>query len=295
VKPAADWNADNPSFRHFYGWEDSAGFWQTHRIASPDGYSLAMHVFSGHPAPDKPDGPAGTLFIIHGYLEHGALRVPAALEAVREGWDACAIDLPGHGFSGGARADIGDFDEYGRAVQTVLAARSWPRPWRLLAHSTGCAAAMLYIKEQGCPFEGLIFEAPLVRTFLWKPSLVARRLLRGAVDTLPRRNAGLARDKTFYKQLMADPFYMNKVPLRWFDALETYEGRTAAWGVLPGRYIILQGAADTVVDKDYNVPFLRQHLSQVEIVSIPGGRHHLLRDEGPAGIKARQALRAAWY
>lgn len=295
MKIAADWNADNPAFRRFYGWDDDAGTWQIRYSASPAGYALGLHVFCAKSVPEKPKEPVGTLFIIHGYLEHGALRVPAALEAVRAGWQACALDLPGHGFSGGARADIGDFDEYGRAVQAVLAAENWPRPWRILAHSTGCAATLLYIKEHGNPFDGVVMEAPLVRTFLWKPSLVARRLLRGAVDTLPRRNAGLDRDKLFYRQLKADPFYMSKVPLGWFDALETYEGRTAAWGILPGRYLILQGAADTVVDKNYNLPFLQQHLAEVEIVTIPGGRHHLLRDEGPAGILARRALRQAWY
>jgi len=289
----ADWNSDNSSFRHFYGWDDTLGSWNTAFVDAPDGYALAMHVFNG--APSRANTAAkGTLFIIHGYLEHGALRLPLAIEGIKAGWDVCALDLPGHGFSGGTRADIGDFDEYGRAVRAVLEARSWPRPWRIMAHSTGCAAAMLYIQKQGNPFEWSVFEAPLVRTFLWKPSLVARRLLRGAVNTLPRRNAGLARENSFYRVLLRDPLYMSKVPLRWFDALEQYEAQTANWGILPGRYLLLQGSADTVVDKDYNVPFLQQHLAHVETVLVTGGKHHLLRDEGPAGAEAREIIRFRW-
>lgn len=289
-----DWTPENRRYREFYGWDDNDGAWSVSYPESRGGGTPAVHRFAPAGAAESGAPPRGTLFLLHGYLEHSALRVPLAAEAVRAGWEVCGLDLPGHGLSSGPRADIADFDEYAQALRAAAASGPWPKPWRLAAHSTGCAATLLYIEKYGNPFEWVLFEAPLVRTFLWKPTIIAKNLLRGSLSTLPRRNAPLPKSRTFYRLLFRDPLYMDKVPIGWFDALERYEARTAAWGSFPGRFIILQGTDDTVVEASYNIPFLRRHLPGAELVSIPGGRHHLLRDEGPAGDLARAAVRSRW-
>lgn len=285
-----DWTPENPHYRTFYGWDDKAAAWQLEYTISRSGDKIAMHLFSS-----RKDTPVqGTLFILHGYLEHSALRIPLVLEAVKAGWNVCAMDLPGHGLSSGARADIDNFDEYALALRAVFKSRSWIKPWRLAAHSTGCAATLLYVQKYQNPFEWVLFEAPLVRTFLWDPFMTAKRFLRGALSTLPRRNSGLPKSQRFYKLLFRDPHYQGRVPLSWFDALERYEYCTKAWKPVHGYFLILQGKNDTAVDAEYNLHFLRQLLPGAELAIIKNGRHHLLRDEGPAGIEARAVVRAAW-
>lgn len=290
VTPAS-WTPEDPEFRAFYGWDDGLGTWTRESTATPRGTKIALHVFRGaRQAGADGGGPAGTLFVYHGYLEHTGLRVPIVAEAVKAGWLVVGMDLPGHGFSGGPRGDIADFFEYGEAVAASLAARDWPKPWRAIGHSTGCASILMSVQKEGNPFELAVLEAPLVRTFLWDPAVVAHRLIAGAIDTIPRRDGGVPRDQPFYRLLATDPMRQDYVPLNWFAALQRYVDRIQDWKPVEGRFLVLQGTADTVVDADYNLPFLQRVLPDVEIVKIQGGRHHLLRDAGPAGNAAREAL-----
>ncbi|MCX7656378.1 MAG: lysophospholipase [Treponemataceae bacterium] len=291
MKIPADWNPGNSRFRSFYGWDEQAGRWELSLVPVDDGDFVACHYFT---AAQSGKEPKGTLFIIHGYLEHTALRMPLILEALRAGWDVVGMDLLGHGFSTGPVADIDSFNRYGRAFREVLRFREWKKPWRFAGHSTGCATGLLCIREIGNPFEWALLEAPVIRTFLWQPTMVAKRLLRGAINTLPRRHAGMARNKTFYRLLFKDPLYIGEAPVHWFDALEQYEADSRRWGKIGGYFLILQGTADTVLDWNYNIRFLRDRLPESEIVLIKGGHHHLLRDEGPAGQEAREAVRQRW-
>jgi len=95
--------------------------------------------------------------------------------------------------------------------------------------------------------------------------------------------------------LKRDPLYLDKVPISWFDALERYVAATESWSRLPGSFLILQGDMDTVVDWPYNVEFLQNHIEQPQIEMIRGGKHHLLRDEGPSGDQARRVVLNHWY
>lgn len=286
-----DWNPTNSAFRAFYGWNDTLGRWNYDLVDTKVNQKVAVHTFIPAGQPHA----KGTLFIIHGYLEHTALRLPLIAQAVQHGWTVVGIDLIGHGFSTGSPAHIDDFDEYAVALETVLQYRPWAKPWRFAGHSTGCAVELLYVAKHGNPFEWSLLEAPLVRTVLWKPSMVAKRLFKGAISTLPRRNAGLPKSHTYYGLLKRDPLYLDKVPVSWFDALERYVAGTELWSTLPGTFLILQGDMDTVVDWPYNIAFLQQHLEKKQIEMIRGGKHHLLRDEGPAGDQARRVVLQHWY
>ncbi|HCM26513.1 MAG TPA: hypothetical protein DIC34_08230 [Treponema sp.] len=287
--PSESWTPDLAEYRAFYGWDDIDGTWTWSRVRSGEDKEVAFHQFR------NPDAePKGTLFLLHGYLEHASLRVPIAREAVVDGWLAVGIDLPGHGLSSGVRADIGSFGEYTDALGAVVASRNWPEPWRLIAHSLGTATALLYIQRSGNPFEFVVLEAPLIRTYLWEPSVVAARIMGDAVRELPRRNAGIPKNGSFYSTLTEDPFYMERVPVGWFPALERYVKDSESWKGMEGRFLLLQGTADTVVDAKYNLPFLHRLIPGAEIVEIEKGGHHLLRDEGPAGDAARHAVRERW-
>lgn len=291
MKIPSDWNPTNPEFRAFYGWNDSTGEWNYDLVETRLHQKVAVHNFKNPEIAES----KGTLFVIHGYLEHTALRLPIIAQAIQQGWTVCGIDLIGHGLSTGTPAHINDFNEYVLTLETALRYKPWPKPWRFAGHSTGCAVELLYVEKNGNPFEWSILEAPLVRTVLWKPSMVAKRLLKGAINTLPRRNAGLSKSMTYFSLLKRDPLYLNKVPISWFDALEHYVEETNRWSVLPGTFLILQGDSDTVVDWQYNVPFLENHIENPHIEIIKGGKHHLLRDEGPSGELARRAVIAHWY
>jgi alpha-beta hydrolase superfamily lysophospholipase len=66
-----------------------------------------------------PRAPRGTALFVHGYMASVASSGPAIRALLDDGWLVVALDLPGHGKSGGAHLDIGDFSEYGAAVRLV--------------------------------------------------------------------------------------------------------------------------------------------------------------------------------
>lgn len=283
-----DWNPDNPAYRSFYDWKEQMGSWTWHSVKVKDRGTVVYHRFL------PPSGPIqGTCYLIHGYLEHGPLRMPIIQFLLEEGWEAIAIDLPGHGLSSGRRGHIDNFSTYSASLETVLQAEAREGPLAMIAHSTGCATTMLHAIEYGTPFKFAIFEAPLVRTFLWKPSIVAIKFFEGAISSLPGRNI-IPRSYDLRRQLEEDPFYIRRAPISWFHALEDYVARTESWESVPGNYLLIQGEKDTVVDREYNIPFLAEHLAQSTIVMIPGGNHHLLRDEGEVGQLVREELAAYW-
>lgn len=286
----ASWVPDNPAYRSFYGWESGDGSWRLGRTRSASGTEIAYHVFRG--AGERPS--SGTVFILHGYLEHAALRVPIAKELTRGGWTAVGVDLPGHGLSGGKRADIDDLNEYAEALESVMDAESWDGPLRVIAHSAGAATALLVCERRGNPFEFGVLEAPMVRTFLWEPTVAAERLFGGAISTVPRRDGGISGDQPFARLLKSDPLYESKVPVHWFDAVVRFVQDTKSWGQVSGRFLVIQGTKDSVVDAAYNIPFLQGILPGAEFAELAGGRHHLLMDAGPAGQEARRLVRERW-
>jgi alpha-beta hydrolase superfamily lysophospholipase len=278
---APNWKPDNLEFRSYYGWDDTVGSWRMEQIRNAGGGLVAVHIFR----PPLFKWKKGTVFLLHGYLEHTGMRVPLALELVKKGWIVVGMDLPGHGLSTGARVEIQDFSEYLAAFEATMAARFWPRPWRAVGHSTGGATILMAMQKPFRKFDLVVLEAPLIRTFMWEPFLWIKNLTESWIPTVPRR-AGTHDEE--------DPFFIDEVPLHWFDAAELYYQTTLNWMPVKGRVLLLQGEADTVVDVKYNIPFLEKILLDAEVIMIEGGKHQLLLDKSPAGETARQELFSRW-
>lgn len=284
------WTPAAPEFRKFYGWDESSGRWDLEMIPFESGKRIALHIFSNQ----KPEQAVGTLFLLHGYLEHTALRVPLAIEALEHNYIVAGFDLPGHGLSEGNDFTIDDFAQYRIAFESVIASHEWPKPWRVIAHSTGASAALLYIQQNGNPFELTIFESPLLRSYLYDLSMFALSISAPIVKTLPRRIGGVGKDQPFYQLLVKDPLYPHNMPTSWCAALKKYVSGLKQWHSIQGDFIIIQGENDTVVDKNYNMKFLKKKLISADYIMIKDGTHILLRYEGKAGDIARKAISQSW-
>ena len=182
-------------------------------------------------------------------------------------------------------ADIVDFSEYLAAFEDTMASRYWPRPWRAVGHSTGGATILMALQNPQYKFNLVVLEAPLIRTFLWTPFIWLKNFTEDWVSVVGRRS-GTHDEK--------DPFYIDEVPLHWFDAVNSYYQSTSNWTAVKGQVLILQGDSDTVVDRKYNIPFLQELLPDAQIIEVAGGKHQLLLAEGQSGDAARQALFLKW-
>jgi len=162
------------AYRHFYGM-DFAHTSMHGGLLAVAAYQLVAQLW-------QPASPRGTLVFLHGYYDHMGLYRHLIGWALAQGFAVLSCDLPGHGLSSGARADIGDFAEYQAVLQELLAQAAQlelPKPWHLFGQSTGGAIVLDYLLRNAVRQEvgRSILFAPLIRPRAWLLSKLAWRLL----------------------------------------------------------------------------------------------------------------------
>src|SRR5580693_800133 len=78
------------------------------RWTGPDGQRLSALLYQPHSA--TPTRPAPAILVSHGYINTREMQSPFAIELASRGFVVLAIDMAGHGYSGGA---VGDHDAGG--------------------------------------------------------------------------------------------------------------------------------------------------------------------------------------
>ena len=246
--------------------------------------SLPTSRDNGRDKGESAEGFKGTVFLVHGYLDHSGSWAPVIKRILRQGFIVVALDLPGHGFSGGNRGDIEHFSQYGEAVRRVVewaAKVSPPRPWIAIGHSTGAAALWMELvrqeeagksldentsgvlswKAQSPAFDNVLFLAPLVRSAHWRLSMTLVSLTSWAIPYWKSRTAE--------DPLFPIPYF----PVHWAEKLQEWEGAVGEYPVIYQKGWILQGTDDDVVDHGYSVPFLRSKLPGFQVRYIEGAGH----------------------
>lgn len=256
-----DVRSDTPTIRARYHEcvGDSAGvIHDTWGYRSLDG-TMAVHVWRRLPS-DVP--PRGTVLLVHGYVALPCELEPVIERLLADGYVVLAPELPGHGLSDGARADIESFADYGRfLVDLDPILSSLPHPHDVVAHSTGASAVIERLRTDGDPYDRIVLLAPLVRSRGYRATRVARAISRPFVSTVPARNA--------------ERFGFERIPLHWFDSLVEWN-RTLDRAPRPfsdRELLIVQGRSDTVVAWRYNVRVLGDLLPMAEVREIPALGH----------------------
>jgi len=240
-------------------------------------YRIAAHVF-------LPETPRGTVFVLHGYLDHTGV-MQKLIEALLEGGFAVAVhDFPGHGLSTGKKAYIDDFSKYVTALEDFIHMGNpiLPKPFHLIGQSTGSAVALEYLFTAGpSTFEKVILLSPLVRSVYWTWARIGQSLADPFVDEIPRAFRENSSDPAYQEFIRNDPLQSRKVSLKWVKALQKWEERIQTYGMIPHRVMIIQGTEDDVVDWRYNLPFLMGKVEVDTAILINGARHQLTneRDE----------------
>jgi pimeloyl-ACP methyl ester carboxylesterase len=147
-----------------------------------------------------PRAPRGTALFVHGYMASVASSGPAIKTLLNDGWLVVALDLPGHGKSGGTRLDIGDFSEYGAALRLVADALAVePGPLVLVGHSLGAATILSSLEGMTAKPDAVVLIAPLLR-----------------IRAHGLASFGAALAKPFTKTLPGG------TPVRWFNAYKAW-------------------------------------------------------------------------
>jgi pimeloyl-ACP methyl ester carboxylesterase len=94
------------------------------------------------------------VLLVHGWEGRGSQLAPFVRPLVESGHQVVAFDAPGHGASSGTRSSLPHFAWAVRGVAESIA-----RPHAIVAHSLGCAATTLALRD-GMTAQRLVFIAP---------------------------------------------------------------------------------------------------------------------------------------
>jgi len=248
----------------------------------------------------------GTVFLAHGYLDHSGRLLPLIEAASGAGFSVIAFDLPGHGFSGGSRGEIGGFDEYGAAAGRVVGAFSgaagdgggsagegaagdggaapggaggdgmgvhevggpplFPRPWIAAGHSAGAASFFIYLHSLARDGR----PSPFDRVVFINPLV---RSARWHLSMLGLRLIGglVGSLKPLTEQdslLGVDVF-----PMSWARRLRDWNRRVLHYRPFSQPGLLIQGLEDRVVDFRHNLPFLAGKMPDLNVSVVEGADH----------------------
>jgi alpha-beta hydrolase superfamily lysophospholipase len=191
-------------------------------------------------------------------------------------------DLPGHGFSEGARAEIGDFSEY-REQMGQLIDFAVTRGFRLhvVAHSTGAgvlADLLLHDKAHADMISSAVMIAPLLHSAHWAVSRTALGIL--PLESVRRSFRKNSSDESFKEFQKSDPLQYDRIPVSWTDANAAWAKRMLASSseYEAANALFIQGNKDKVVDWKYNMKFYARKFPRGRFSIYEKARHQLMNE-----------------
>ncbi len=259
----------------FYGLHHSCGWFHL------AGYQILVHVY-------VPSVTKGTVWLVHGYLEHSGLYrhiLPLLLNA---GFAVVIYDLPGHGLSSGVRASIKSFAEYQTILDGLLTyfEDTLPRPWLGMGQSTGGAILIDHALSRSAHhrpkvFERLLLLAPLVypSQMQWLQMQVAFWWFKAIRSGLPRafrQNTSNADFMRFIRE--EDPLQARWIPLAWLLALKEWVGYIHKLPVCSMPVWVVQGELDGTVNGRYNMLFIKKNMHVARSLWLEAASHQLANE-----------------
>jgi len=268
------------SIKHFFGYVQA------------DSFRIATHVFL---TPEN----SRTVLMTHGYLDHVGILKNVIKECLNAGYSVVAFDLPGHGLSSGDPASIGSFTEYARVYDSVRKSVSpvTTAPLTLVAHSTGCAAALEYLAEKGgIDIKEIILLAPLIKTAYFGFLKAGQAIISPFTKRTVRLYRNQSSDKEFLNFLRNDTLRIESCPLRWASAYFSWFDKTQSLQPRSTPPVtVIQGSRDDVVDWRYNVPFLKEKFTDIKVYMIKGAKHQLMNEAGNYKTEFEKTIRDCLY
>lgn len=234
------------------------------------------------------DQPKATLVLVHGISEHSARYRHVGEYLAAHGYTVHTMDLRGHGRSPGKRILVRQIDEHSHDVGALL---QWARqgapnlPLFLLGHSMGGLIVTYHTLTQSPDLRGVILSGPALKLNGASPLLIAiGHVLAKVAPTLAMATidtSGISRDPSVVEANKSDPLiYHEGVPaataLAMVKAVSYVERHRAAfhWPLL-----ILQGAADRIVNPEGSKSFYEQAGSTDKTLRLYEGLYHEVFNE----------------
>jgi alpha-beta hydrolase superfamily lysophospholipase len=259
-------------------------------------FKLHVQVFTPDFSQTENQKSKGTVFLLHGYLEHSGIYQPIIREILEQGFSVLTYDLPGHGLSDGSPANIKDFDHYQQVLhavyQHVEKASQLPKPWLGIGQSTGGAIWMHHLlefaeKRENPYVDRVLLLSPLIRPAksAWWHNSVGLGIIRRIKSQVPRHFKRNNHNPEFLRFVrLKDPLQPRMMGMdwilamsRWMQEMENRQScRIPVW--------LAQGALDQTVDWRYNIEFIRRKFRLQTLLMLEEGSHQLINER--ADIRA---------
>ena len=180
----------------------------------------------------RPEGaPRGVVCVVHGLGEHSGRYAPLAQALNAAGFAVEALDLQGHGRSGGKRGHISGYEDVLDDIARLLddaAKRFGGAPRFLYGHSLGGNLVLNYILRRDVddlrgavasgPWLRLAFDPPAYKVWLAR---VAGKAFPGLLQASGLKPEHLSHDPDVVRAYIADPLVHDRISARLF--LAAYE------------------------------------------------------------------------
>jgi alpha-beta hydrolase superfamily lysophospholipase len=253
------------------------------RLKSADGLDLRLRHWR-----DDSITRRRTMVVIHGLGEHSGRYQRFARWFVQRGAHIYALDLRGHGLSGGQRGHADSSEQLQDDVQQAvdLARRESGLPLVLVCHSVGGTIGIPYAIAHPDQLDKAVFSAPALvvktRVAAWK-----RVLARVGPTLLPRVSGPmgldhneLSRDPAVVAGYGQDPLVHDRVTARMNQATmgrgEELIRRAAELRV---PFLLLHGAEDRIIDPEGSRRFFANATVEGRALIMYPGLYHEIFNE----------------
>ena len=238
----------------------------------------------------------GTVFLLHGYLEHSGIYQPIIRELLEQGFSVITYDLPGHGLSDGSPANIKNFDHYQQVLHAVYHyiknAEQLPKPWLGIGQSTGGAIWMHHLLEfaqrRENPYvDRVLLLSPLLRPAksAWWHNSVGLGIIRRIKRQVPRHFRRNNHNPEFLRFVrLKDPLQPRMMGMDWILAMSKWMQEMEERPACRIPVWLAQGAQDQTVDWRYNIEFIRRKFRLQTLLMLEEGSHQLINER--ADIRA---------
>lgn len=216
------------------------------------------------------------MVVAHGYGDNCGYVKPIHKWLLENNYDVFCIELPGHGESSGARADIYRIEVY-QDVFSHMITKASKLPYKQFdyyGHSTGnIGLTLMLLDGEKHPFNKIVMAAPLIRSYLWKISKLGLKIFGRIIKRLPRRNK--SKNIPAYKKIAQyDPKPIKTIPTNWPIQLINWNTRLAKLKATSYEKIsFIFGNKDTIIDYAYNKKFMQKHFPQSDFYILKGSDH----------------------
>jgi acylglycerol lipase len=229
--------------------------------------------------------PRAVINYVHGFKDHSNRFSHWAIKLTSEGFGVIALDLRGHGRSGGRRGYADSFERYLQDVSVLCyySRKYYPGVRQILyGHSLGGNIVTNYLISGKELPDAAVITSPWFR-LASQPSVIAktmavilRYVLPGVLVKSDLDTKGLSRNPEIGKDYLKDPLVHNRISPRLFFAIEK-NGAMASHSIYKINIplLVMHGTADIITSFRQTRAFVLHAGCRTLFKEWPGCQHEL--------------------